>query len=58
MKRQEKMPAEGARFCVLRLAPAGAAGLGGNRCPDLEKRTAEIVGSHAYLMDSREDGGW
>ena len=25
---------------------------------DLEERTAEIVGGLAYLMDSREDGGW
>ena len=58
MKHQKKMPAVGACFYALRLAPAIAAGLGGNRCTDLEERTAEIVGSLAYLMDSREDGGW
>ena len=58
MKQQKIMPAKEACFCAPRLAPAIAAGLGGNRCTDLEERTAEIVGSLAYLMDSREDGGW
>ena len=58
MKQQKITPAKDARFCALRLAPAIAAGLGGNRCTDLEERTAEIVGGLAYLMDSREDGGW
>ena len=58
MKHQQKLPAVGAFFYALRLAPAIAADLGGNRCTDLEERTAEIVGSIAYLMDSREDGGW
>ena len=52
------MPALSAFIYALRLAPAIAADLGGNRCTDLEERTAEIVGSLAYSMDSREDGGW
>jgi len=49
------MPGKGA---ALRLAPTIAAGLGSNRYSDHEERTAEIVGSTSYLMDSREDGGW
>ena len=58
MKQQKIMPAKDASYSALRLAPAIAAGLCGNRCTDLEERTAEIVGGLAYLMDSREDGGW
>lgn len=56
MKQHDNMPAVGAWFCALRLAPAIAAGLGGYRCT-YEERTAEVVGSPAYLTDSREDGG-
>lgn len=56
MKHQDNMPAAGAWYCALRLAPAIAAGLGGNRFT-YEERTAEVVGSPAYFMDSREDGG-
>jgi hypothetical protein len=55
LNHQQKMPGKGA---ALRLAPTIAAGLSSNRYSDHEERTAEIVGSTSYLMDSREDGGW